>query len=271
MLHLLVLASMPGCRTQPTAPVLGKAPIPQPLVIEDHHKALAHWAEMGVRDGVLVNIDTHDDFRLIPDAKITALDEIYRRRDWQSFRGDDQAAERNLYHIGNWIYAGARLEIFKEVYWVIPYSYFSLGNPEQQLRQFLRIYAVAESDIKSFSLRNNRFHGVCGGMPVTICGVESLPDISSPLLLSLDVDFFPTYSSQYRLPYLTAVHSLFESLYRKNYQIQGAIVCYSVNGDYYLPPHLRWLGDLITQILAKPGLLSEPPAELLTLLQPGSR
>lgn len=267
MLHLLALATLPGCRTRSTAPVLGKTPITAPFVVEDHHRLLSYWAEQGVRDAVLINIDTHDDFRLISDTKITALDAIYRRRDWQSFRADHQAAEQNLYHIGNWIYAGARLGIFNEIYWVIPFNYFSQKNPDAQLRLFLSAYGVSAEDIRTFTLRDNRFHGFSHGMPVTICGLESLPDISRPLLLSVDVDFFPTYSSQYQAPYLAAVHSLFEALDRKNYLIQSAAVCYSVNGDYYLPPQLRWVGDLVIQILQKPALLNESPSEVLALLQ----
>lgn len=266
-LQLLAMISLPGCRQRASLPVLGKVPLKGTLVVEDHHRALSHWAEQGKRDAVLINIDTHDDFRWIPDAKLTALGEIYRRRDWQSFRGDDQVADRNLYHIGNWIYAGARLGIFREIYWVIPYNYFSLANPDRELRQFLHSYAVSEEDIKTFALRNNRFQGVCHGMPVTICGLESLPDISAPLLLSLDVDFFPTYSSQYKSPYLAAIHSMFDALSSKNYRIDSAVLCYSVNGDYYLPPHLRWVGDTVKQALERPGLLNESPSELLTLLQ----
>src|SRR5512133_3204283 len=87
-LQLLAMISLPGCRQRTSLSVLGKAPLKDLLVVEDHHRALSHWAEQGKRDAVLINIDTHDDFRWIPDAKLTTLGEIYRRRDWQSFRGD---------------------------------------------------------------------------------------------------------------------------------------------------------------------------------------
>lgn len=247
-------------------PLLGRDAIVNPLVVEDHSQALAHWAQRGVRGAVLINFDAHDDIRWIPDAKIEALREFYRRGDWQGFRRADTFAYEGLYNVGNWIYAGARLGIFREVYWVLPFQYFAGGNPESLLRPFLLSCGFTAEDIQAFSLQNNQFRGTFRGIPFTLCGLESLPLITEPLLLSMDADFFRTYSAQYRAAFLPALHAAFGALSRMNYRIRDAAVAYSINGDF-LHPHHRWVGDTAAEILRKPGLISAPPAEPLLLLQ----
>jgi len=240
--------------------------MPKPLIVENHSQLLAKWAERGIRDAVLINIDTHDDFRWIPDKKVNELREIYQRRDWKRFAEMDTNADRGLYNVGNWIYAGARLGVFKEVCWVYPANLFSQPNPDDLLRKLLAYYRFNEDDIRTFTARDNRYQGSFHGIPVTICGIESLPDISQPLLLSIDSDFFPTYTDNYQVEFLSALHVTFDALYKKKYQIRDAAVSYSVNGDYLLPVH-RWVGDTITSILKKPGIINDAPSEQLSLLQ----
>lgn len=263
-LQLLALTQLPGCRS--SQPVLGRDPITSPLMVEDHCEALAHWAEKGIRDTVLINIDTHDDMRWIPEDRLDALRSIHRNRDWQRFRGAAGLGDNGLYHIGNWIYAGGRLGIFREVYWVIPFEVLSMEDPDSKMRRFLKEYGFTDQEIQSFSLNGRQFRGTFHGVPLTLCDLKSLPDISSPLLLSIDTDFFPPYSTVHEKSYLPALHELFTALYAKKYRIRDAVVSYSVNGDF-LPPHLRWVGDTIGTVLEKPGMIEQEPTELLTLLQ----
>lgn len=263
-LQLLVISQLPGCH--PSRPVLGKDPLVRPLMVEDHSELLAHWAEKGIRDAILINIDTHDDIRWISEEKIDALRRIYQQKDWTRFKKADSLAEGSLYHLGNWIYAGGRMGIFREVYWVIPFDIFSMQDPDAKLRRFLRDYEFNEQEIQTFTLRDRHFHGTFHGVPLTICDIKSLPEISSPLLLSVDTDFFPPYSTVHEKSYLPSLHEVFQALYSKKYRILDAAVSYSVNGDF-LPPYLRWVGDTIGMVLEKPGLMEEQPSQLLLLLQ----
>ena len=168
-LQLAVCASLPGCRR--SAPVFGKSPVESPLIVEDHSRALAVWAGRGITDAVLVNFDAHDDFRWIPDDKISRLSEIYSARDWSRFQAVDNQGDQSLYHLGNWIYAGARLGVFKEIFWVIPQSFFAREDAEKLLRNFLLNIRFSAEDVQTFSLQDHRFKGSFRGMPVTICGI----------------------------------------------------------------------------------------------------
>ncbi|MRR39391.1 hypothetical protein EG829_33050, partial [bacterium] len=262
-LQLLAASQLPGCRGQ--QPVMGRQPI-RPLLVEDHSEALAHWAEKGIRDAVLINVDTHDDMRWMPEEKIEALREIYRTRDWRRFKEVEGQGDGSLYHIGNWIYAGGRLGMFREVYWVIPFEVLSMEDPDAKMRRFLKDYGFNDQEIQTFSLIDGRFRGTFHGVPLTVCDIGSLPDIAAPLLLSIDTDFFPPYSTVHEKSYLPSLHELFKALNGKKYRVLDTVVSYSVNGDF-LPPHLRWVGDTIGMILEQPALMDAEPAELLTLLQ----
>ncbi|MSN26294.1 MAG: hypothetical protein GJV46_10560 [Geobacter sp.] len=262
-IQLMAASQLPGCRSYSS--VIGKDSI-KPLIVEDHSLALPHWAEKGIRNAVLINIDTHDDIRWVQDKNIDALRDIYRRKDWKLFRESGSLSDNTLYHIGNWIYAGGHLGIFSEVYWVIPFDVLSMENPDLQMRRFLRDYEFNEQEIQTFSLHGRQFRGSFHGIPLTVCDIKSLPDISDPVLLSMDTDYFPPYSTVNEKSYLSALHEVFQALYAKKYKVLDAVVCYSVNSNY-LPPYLRWVGDTIAAILEKPGMINKEPLEQLTLLQ----
>lgn len=263
-LQLLAASQLPACRNRGT--ILGKDPIPSPLVVEDHSEALALWAEKGIRDAVLVNIDTHDDLRWIPEQKSEELAGIYRHRDWKRFRAVNTSAEGGLYHVGNWINAGHRLGMFREVIWVIPFGVLSMSNPDEKMRRFLTDYEFDQRDIATFSLHEGRFRGTVSGIPLTICDTDSLPPIPEPLLLSIDTDFFPPYSTTREQSYLHGMHDLFQAMYARKYRVLDAVVAYSVNGDY-LPPHLRWVGDTTAAIVSNPRLIEGQPSQQLLLMQ----
>lgn len=265
-LQLMAWASLPGCRKN--LPVLGRGALADVFVAEDHSRFLAHWAEKGIRDAVLVNIDTHDDFHFAPEEKISQLKDLYQRKEWQRFSEADTSknSARGLYGIGNWIYAGMRLGIFREVYWVIPFKFLERSDALQFLQAYLEAIEFSAEDSRSFVRSGNQFRGTIRSMPITICPLEALPLITEPLLLSVDIDFFPTYVNEYKVAYLTALKEAFTGLYGQNYRIMDAAVCYSINGEFLLPQH-RWVGDAVRMILKSPDLINQPVPALTNVQQ----
>lgn len=264
-LQFLALASMPACRKQ--MPTLGAAGITDLFVVEDHSQFLAHWAAQGVRDAVLVNLDTHDDFHPISSERIRRLLQIYQHKDWPALaKADASMGTEGLYDIGNWIFAGARLGMFKEVYWVIPHRLTAGSEPDSRVSELLASIGFSAADIKTFTYRDNLYRGTVFGIPVTVCTIETLPKISQPLLLSIDTDYFPTFITEHEVSYLTALNTVFTSLFSRQYELQAAGLCYSVNGEF-LVPHHRWVGDAAREILTRPAVLSQPVPTLLALQQ----
>ncbi len=263
-LYLLAYASFGGCRSN--RKVLGKNSISAPLVVEDHSELLALWAEKGIKNAVLMNIDTHDDIRWIPGHKITALQAIYQAKDWRRFREANSNGDAGLYNIGNWIYAGARLGIFKEAYWVVPFPLLEQDNWVDILRQYLKTIGFSDDDMRTFNVEGSLFRGSFHGIPLTICCIRSLPAISEPLLLSVDIDFFPRYVADHNSHMLAALRETFDALYHQNYQVRDSAICYSVNAGYLEVRH-RWVGDAVINIVHDPGIIYKTPHELLALLQ----
>ncbi len=260
---LIALLGLSACEKLSPFPVLGNDSV-TPLIVEDHSQALAYWAEQGIHNAVLINYDAHDDIRRIPESKISSLKDIYWSRDWEGFKEADTVADSGLYNVGSWIYAGARLGVIREVFWVVPQKLFPLQNEEHTLQQFLKSIRFSADDIETFRMHNNQFRGSFRGTPFTICSPESLPTINGPLLLSIDTDFFPLYSDEYQMHYLEALHRIFTSLFSKKYSIQGAAVSYSVNGEY-LQPHLRWVADTAAMIIEKPEIIEHKVPDILRL------
>jgi len=264
-LYLFAYASLGGCRTN-TVPVLGKDRLSNILKAEDHSEFLADWAEQGIRDAVLINIDTHDDIRWIPDEKIQALQQLYNAGDWKQFRASNTMADNGLYHIGNWIYAGAKLGIFKKVYWIAPFSLFEHDSSEESIRQFMQALGFTTEELQLFKLRGKQFSGNFHGIPLTVCSLADLPAIKEPALLSIDTDFFPQYVQDHNCTLLAALRDTFTALYSQRYPVKKSAVCYSVNGGYLEVRH-RWVGDAATDILGNPDSVFKAPGKLLDSLQ----
>lgn len=251
-------------------PVLGKDGLHEVQRFEDHSEALAHWAALGIRHGVLMNVDAHDDLRRIPEAKIERLRRLYQDRDIPLLKDARSGSKAFLYHIGNFIFAAARLGIIDRVYWVIPFPYFTEPDPEKALRGFLREYAFPEEDIRTFHLEDGVFSGRFQGVPLRICRVGALPQIRDPLILSVDVDFFPPFAKAGDMDLAEGVSTFFRTLFQKAYRIEDAFIAYSVNGGYLSPLH-RWVGDLCGEFLERPERVQAPLPEVFEWKQQADR
>ena len=262
---LLVVAFVQKTFSQ-KCPVLGVDGLEHVVSLEDHSEALLHWAQEGIQNAVLLNIDAHDDMRVISGDKISRLRKIYGRGDWEGLRAADTGGEQGLYHVGNFIYAAAKLGIVNNVYWVIPFDYFSSPNREQDLQAFLRTYGFPEDAVKTFRSKGGRVCGVYREIPVHVCGIENLPDIDAPLLLSIDVDFIPPLARSQGPDETSALITLFEALHKKKYKIKDALMAYSVNGGY-LSVTERWIGLQCLDLLKHPEMVGRPLPRVWLLRQ----
>jgi tetratricopeptide (TPR) repeat protein len=247
--------------------LLGQDRLRNIAIVEDHSEVLIQWVKKGIRNITLINIDTHDDIQRIPPEKIGQLKELYHQKDISALRKTNSLSDKGLYDIGNFIYAAGKLGIIKDIYWIIPFSYFSHPDVDKSLKKFLKSYSFPDGVIKTFKVENGCFRGEIDGIPFNICGIEELPTIDHPVLLSIDIDFLPYLSVEYGVNKLEAIKMLFGSLYKRKYKVKDAVVAYSVNGGYTTVSD-RWLGNVILEMLKEPALLSDPkPPELWTILQ----
>jgi tetratricopeptide (TPR) repeat protein len=237
-------------------PVLGTNMIEHVGVFEDHRDALAHWIKKGIRNAVLVNIDAHDDMKRVPSEQMELMKAAYQQRE-----GFDRGVEVGLggyaaVSNSNFIHAAAKLGIIKKVIWVVPATYDLFSDSGNRLATLLKMYGFRDEDIKTFRLKSGCYIGVRDGVPLTICDIRSLPNLSEPILLSVDVDYFPAMVNDNDSSISNSVRQTFNALFHKGYAIRDAIVAYSVNGGF-MDPCYRWVGDLVIDSLWIPGLVSQ--------------
>jgi len=135
------------------------------------------------------------------------------------------------------------------------------------MKKFLKSYRFSDDDIKTFKIKDGCFRGEIDGIPLNICGIETLPPLNSPVILSIDMDFFPYLSVEYGVNKLEAIKMLFNVLSKKDFRVMDAAMAYSVNGGYTMVFH-RWLGDVIVKSLKEPCFISNPKLPgLWTVLQ----
>lgn len=235
-------------------PLLGKDMIANVTVLEDHRDALAHWSRKGFKNAVLMNIDAHDDMKRVPPRQMAQVKLACRQREEVS--GAKKRMGPPLAN-GNFIHAAARMGIIGRVIWVVPTSYDLFSDPGNRLQALLTAYGFSADDISTFRLKKGSFTGTVDGIPLLICDSRSLPDLKEPIILTIDVDFFPAMLADHNLNITAALKQTFSNLSSKGYAIMDATVAYSVNGGFLDSCH-RWVGDLVIDAVRIPGLLSLP-------------
>jgi len=154
-----------------------------------------------------------------------------------------------------------------EVYWIIPFGHFSDLPSEKRLRVFLKSFSFEDKEIKTFHLDRGCFRGDFNGVPMAACGIESLPDIDNPVILSLDIDFFAPFVYDYGVSRLHGLKKLFEALFKKKYKVKDAVVSLSIDGGYTRVLH-RWISDQAVEILRNPAIIyQDGPPKLWTVRQ----
>ena len=234
-------------------PVLGREMITEIGVVEDHRDALEFWIEKGIRNAVLVNIDAHDDMKRIPSGELRDLKETVQRRTSGELAVQGGTEGYLSASNANFIYGAAKLGIVRKVIWVVPSTYELFADSGDRLAALLKMYGFSSGDIQSFRLKNRRFEGTADGIPLIICDAGSLPDLNEPILLSVDVDFFPELIDNGNLRISDSLRQTFNALFQKGYAIRNALVAYSVSGGF-LDARYRWVGDLVVDTLRIPGL-----------------
>jgi len=243
-------------------PLFGQDRIKGAGLLEDHSEALVRWARLGLKDAVLINIDAHDDLRQIAPEKIKDLKRLVKKKDWKSIETADSGGDHGLYHPGSFIYAACKLGMIGRIYWIIPFSYFQSPDTAQGLNTFLAAYGFDEQCIETFRLCNGCYEGTYDGTTLTVCGIEHLPQIDEPVILSIDADFFPPFAHWYGRDVLSAMSGFFSAMALQGYHIQDAFVACSINGGF-LSAARRWIADHCLEILEQPQLIEGPYPEAL--------
>ncbi|RMG71288.1 MAG: hypothetical protein D6710_06175 [Nitrospirae bacterium] len=246
-------------------PVLGREPVKDVFVCEDHSEVLTQWAKRGFRDITVIHVDAHDDLGYIEKEKLKRIKKLIDEKNWKELEKERDLGAKGLYTLANFLYAATHTGIVKKVYWVMPFDFFLHAGGGEKLRNFLKIGGgslMNPLEVEAMKMQFGCLTGTLKGVDISICGPETLPKIGTPVVLDIDTDFFPTYSLERNWTKLQGIKAFFDALYARNLMIRYVDVTYSVNKGYLKPIH-RWLVDVIKGILEKPEIIKSPtPPEL---------
>ena len=244
-----------SCQNQ-NYPVAAADPISDIVMVEDHSEVLVQWMQAGYKELVLVNVDHHDDLRLIPEYKINRLVSLYKDKKWDEILPERDRGVRSLYILGDFIYAAYRLGIIKKLHWVATSGFLHYEDMEQGAAALLRAFGYSDDIISTFKKSGNAVTGTIFGLEVSISSMEGLPKIKEPVLLTIDSDYFPNKIEKTQSGELSVLNDFFKNLGSKNLMVRHLSVAYSVYGDY-TPVTARHIGDEIAYGFQHPEIFKQ--------------
>jgi tetratricopeptide (TPR) repeat protein len=155
--------------------------------------------------------------------------------------------------------AALRQGWFGKMVWTVPMS-----NPDQPLsleilrKQLAENGMAKQSEIDSFQLDGNVAKGALREVPVNAATLPHLPEINGPVVVHVDLSYFaPLYKNEISTPLLPIVAGTFKALQARKLQVLAVTVSRG-NLDRSLPLDVRFLGDIVKELMKTPALLDQP-------------
>jgi tetratricopeptide (TPR) repeat protein len=218
---------------QAAAARVGREPMQQVHVVENHDAAYYIWRDAGLAQRVLLHIDAHHDMW------------------WVEKRSDIATA--------NFISPALQDGIVSEIVWVVPDD--SWRSPETRrhvLRHLRKISSQYPDSSQPADAGDRPIAMRIIGKPLTVLPLSALQPLASPVLLDVDVDFFVIPQVSHGNP---DVHSevpwcwpgdLLSKLSDAGVQSDIATIAYSVDGNF-TPLRWKYLGDELACRLRHPA------------------
>lgn len=251
--------------------LIGREPISELRMMEDHDGAYYAWKEAGFRDRILVHLDAHHDFRWIANRdplvllQAQRLDELERLVEDESGWNLARRSPGELIDLGNYLNPALSEHLVRAVYWVVPDGGMHGRRQRKTLEDGFRGLArMNPHGVQLHGWRENRLWVTLCGKPVAACRLADLPAIDEPVLLSIDTDYLviPSFDDPYpyaapwrRGPWIWP-EELVARLAAANLSTDFVTMAYSVQGGY-TPPALKGLADELARLLREPGWLEE--------------
>ncbi len=261
MAHLLAS----GCvrrRHRGSLNVSGVAGIPDIIrsarhvfLFENHNVAHLVWHASRIRNATVVHVDTHDDYRYVPERKQRAVRRLLDRADFaELFRMTDLTFAQafqvrpadQLFDFGNFLYPCVEDGTLAALIWVVPDAELDAQRVAHLASHFQHVLRLSATP-RVTQVATGRFTlNWEGPAELTLCTLDGLPAIPSGALLDLDVDFFsfPGALAEEHLPAAVSHDpaETCETLLARVPAPAVITVCSSVWGGY-LPILFRFLAD----------------------------
>jgi tetratricopeptide (TPR) repeat protein len=249
---ILILTPLLSCQ-QATYPIVGKEPLKNITIVEDHSEFLIDWMKKGYKDMVLVHIDEHDDFRYIPEYKTRQLEKLYKEKKWDELDSSRDKAH-GLFSIADFLYPAFKLGIIKKFYWIPTTDQILSDTIQTHAQELIRSWEHLDEISESFSNDGRKMSGNIYGLDISISSLQSLPEIQEPVLLSIDIDYFSDIIKHSKSEELQVIKDFISQLKKKRLKIKDVHIAYSTNGSH-TPITDRHLCEEIAYCLEHPEIM----------------
>ena len=263
----LFLVSCGSNDTRNAASILGKEPVKDAVLLENQSDALILWLKKGYKGMTVVHVSARDDFEFVPEAKIDKIKKLGKDKKFDELARLRDTGEKSLFTGSNYLYSAAKLGVAKEIYWVMPFRMLGFSDAERRVKAYLKTAAsiFPSKDIDGMKLKGGCLKGKLFKTQVNICNIDTLPPIKEPVILDMDADFFPVFSSDRGISMLRGFKEFFDAMNRRQMRVVSVDVAYSGAGNY-LKPVQKYIGMQIVEAVKNPQLLHSPePPELWTV------
>lgn len=256
-----------AAREEPSqSSLVGVDPIEQITMMENHDDAYYAWKRAGLRDRIALHLDAHIDlfwfYEKDPDRLLEARSLKEQERMLAETPGWNlgRLSEKDLVHIGNFVYPALKEGILKEFYWILPDN---MVNGRKQLRLIRDIFeALVQTNPKEVTNVRQSERSVTAeicGRGATACSLSELPKFSQRVLLDIDTDFLVIDRFSDHYPYAHPGSpkpwiwpcELVDRLKQQAIRTDFVTIAYSVEGGY-TPLGYKYLGDDLATILRDP-------------------
>lgn len=224
---------IPATVTEERGSRIGLDPIDRCFVMENHDEAYRIWHNAGVRQKILIHFDAHHDMWWLKDgAPIT---------------------------YANFICAALREDIVREIFWVVPdRTWESSRRRKAVIRHLRNIRKKYPGSSPAQKGKSNQISTSVFQKPLTVCSLDSLPNIEEKVLLDIDVDYLVIPFAPYgesdthdEVPWCWPKEFLSKMLERK-IRSDLVTIAYSVEGGH-TPLKWKYLGDELELRLKQPN------------------
>ncbi|OFW29522.1 MAG: hypothetical protein A3H97_01185 [Acidobacteria bacterium RIFCSPLOWO2_02_FULL_65_29] len=233
--------------------------------VENHDAAYDIWKAAGARNRVLVHVDGHVDFEWMNDH---VADELLAAR--SSVEIQRLLAETSAWHFderplrervtpANFIYPAIKEGLVREFIWIMPDAFWASPAARRVIRDGLeQTLRRGSPEAGPLRVSNGGIRFRLLGCPVTACTLATLPRITEPVLLDIDVDYLLTTNPAGPAPYFQREpaepwlwpSAFFRRLRSTRLKTDLLTIAYSVDDGFTLLRY-KYFGDLLRRALGE--------------------
>lgn len=216
------------------------------FLFEDHCESYIHWKSKGLKNLCVIHVDAHLDVSEdgLADDLLEKMKNCRTSFELEQFRRNDDILWGG-FHPGNYLYPAIREGIVSKLVWVIPEWLPGRRNllnwAKEDLQEWIEITL---SDYDSLRMKGEKVSGKLLGCEFEICFLKDLKAQGENIAWDIDSDYLIDNNDCASM----SPEELVSNLRKKAPNPVIITIAYSVNGGY-LPPHQKYLGDLIFKAL----------------------